>query len=209
MPDDVKPNGTGADTTWNPTPPSDTPPAWWVDPKTDPKGDNNPNETVPSWRLKEEADKRRELETKLKDYETKETEREKKNLEKQGKYKELLDTANKEVETLTAKVGTITEYDTAITGVVDAELATIKATVGDEKFDKLTSLLNMNALTALQKLQILPKLKELVGEFGEKKPDPKGGHSIPQHDTTTYDKAKGAGDFNGMLGSIIEWVLKK
>lgn len=208
MPDDVKPNGTGADTTWNPAPADDTPPAWWTDPKN-PKGDAPAPDVVPSWRLKEEADKRRDLETKLKEYETKETEREKKNLEKQGKYKELLENSTKEIEELKWKVAVITEYDTAITGVIEAELTAIKSALGEEKFTKVTTLLNLDTLTALQKLQTLPKLKELVAEFWEKKPEAKWGHSIAHHDTNTYDKAKTTGDFNGMLGAIIEWVLKK
>jgi hypothetical protein len=209
MPDDLKPNGTGADTTWTPAPASDTPPAWWTDPKTDPKGDTPPaNELVPSWRLKEEADKRREVETKLKEYETKETEREKKNLEKQGKYKELLDASSKEIETLKSQVAVIGEYDTAITGLVDVELTAIKTALGEEKFTKITTLLNLDSLSALQKLQALPKLKELVGEFWEKKPEAKWGHSISHHDTNTYDKAKSTGDFNGMLGAIIQWAIK-
>lgn len=205
MPDDIIPNGAGADTTWNPAPASDTPPAWWTDKKPDPKSDD----LVPSRRLKEEANKRRELETKVKEFETQEADREKKNLEKQGKYKELLDDANKKIDTLTGQTAVVTEYETAMTAVVDSELNIIKTTLGDEKYAKISTLLNIDTLTPLQKLQTLPKLKELMGEFIEKKPDPKWWHSIPQHDTNTYDKAKSTGDFNGLLTSIIETTIKK
>ena len=206
MPDDItNPNGAGADTTWTPAPASDTPPAW-TDKKPDPKSDTD---LVPSRRLKEEADKRRELENKVKDFEAKDADREKKNLEKQGKYKELLDDATKQIETLTSQTQVITEYDTAMTAVVESELNIIKATLGDEKLTKISSLLNLDTLTPLQKLQTLPKLKELMGELTEKKPDPKWGHSIPQHDTNTYDKAKSTGDFNGLLSSIIDSTIKK
>jgi hypothetical protein len=123
--------------------------------------------------LKEEADKRRELENKVKDFEAKDADREKKNLEKQGKYKELLDDANKQIETLTSQTQVIAEYDTAMTALVESELNSIKTTLGDEKFTKISNLLNLENLTPLQKLQTLPKLKELMGEFAEKKPDPK------------------------------------
>ena len=205
MPDDINNNGAGADTTWNPAPASDTPPAWWADKKTDPKSDTD---LVPSRRLKEEADKRRELETKVKDYEDKEADREKKNLEKQGKFKELLDDANKKIETLTDQTKVITEYETAMTAVVDSELTIIKTALGDERFARVTSLLNLDSLTPLQKIQVLPKLKELMAELWDKKPDPKWGHSISQHDTNTYDKAKSTWDFNSLLTSIMESTFK-
>lgn len=205
MPDDINNNGAGADTTWNPAPASDTLPAWWTDKKTDPKSDAD---MVPSRRLKEEADKRRELETKVKDYEEKEADREKKNLEKQGKFKELLDDANKKIQTLTEQTKVVAEYETAMTAVVESELTAIKTILGEERFAKVTNLLNLDALTPLQKIQVLPKLKELMTELGEKKPDPKWGHSILQHDTNTYDKAKSAWDFNGLLTSIMETTFK-
>gem|GEM_PF-6410680 len=115
--------------------------------------------------MKEEADKRRELETKVKDYEDKEADREKKNLEKQGKFKELLDDANKKIETLTDQTKVITEYETAMTAVVDSELTIIKTALGDERFARVTSLLNLDSLTPLQKIQVLPKLKELMAEL--------------------------------------------
>ena len=67
----------------------------------------------------------------------------------------------------------VLEYDTAMTAVVESELNSIKTTLGDEKFTKISNLLNLENLTPLQKLQTLPKLKELMGEFAEKKPDPK------------------------------------
>lgn len=199
MPEDKNnPNGTGADTTWNPAPASDTPPAW-TDP--DKKGDDNkwgnPSDVVPSRRLKEEADKRREAE------------REKKNLEKQGKFKELLDTANQEIETLKGKTKTIDEYDKAMETLVSTELEAIKTSLGEEKYKKIETLLDLGNKTALEKLQTLPKIKELVSDFLEKKPDPKWGQGIPPHDTSTYDKAKSQGDFNWMLSSIIEWAIKK
>ncbi len=211
MPEDKNnPNGTGADTTWNPAPASDTPPAW-TDP--DKKGDDNkwgnPSDVVPSRRLKEEADKRREAENKVKEYETKEAEREKKNLEKQGKFKELLDTANQEIETLKGKTKTIDEYDKAMETLVSTELEAIKTSLGEEKYKKIETLLDLPNKTALEKLQTLPKIKELVSDFVEKKPDPKWGQGIPPHDTSTYDKAKSQGDFNWMLSSIIETAIKK
>lgn len=206
MPDDITNlNGAGADTTWQQNPSSDTP-AWWADKKSDTKSDAD---LVPSRRLKEEADKRRELESKVKEYETQEAERERKNLEKQGKFKELLDDANKKIETLTQQTQVITEYETVMSTAVDAELHTIKSNLWEEKFNKISSLLSLETLTPLQKLQALPKLKELVTELADKKPEPKGGHSIAQHDNQAYDKAKSNGDFNGLLSSIIGSAIKK
>jgi DNA repair exonuclease SbcCD ATPase subunit len=67
-----------------------------------PDGGNTPpkegDNMVPSYRLKEEADKRRELETRLAEIEKQERERKAKELEEQGKYKELLKERDQELE---------------------------------------------------------------------------------------------------------------
>jgi hypothetical protein len=206
MPDDItNPNGTGADTTWTPAPASDTPPAW-TDKKPDPKSDTD---LVPSRRLKEEADKRRELENKVKEFEAKDADREKKNLEKQGKYKEFL------MMLISRLKPSRVRHRLSQNMILLWQLWWRVNSISSKQHLVMRSLwssliyLNLENLTPLQKLQTLPKLKELMGEFAEKKPDPKWGHSIPQHDTNTYDKAKSVWDFNGLLSSIIGSAIKK
>lgn len=75
-------------------------------PKTPEEGNGTPKEPenmVPSYRLKEEADKRRELENRLADIERQEKERKSKELEQQGKFQELLKEREAELEAIKAE----------------------------------------------------------------------------------------------------------
>lgn len=190
------------DTGKNPPADPNKPGAWGDDKKP---GDDNgtpPDDKkgwVPSSRLKEEADARRDAEAKLKEYQDKETAEEEKKKKAQGKYEELITEKDGKIKELDGKVQTIPQYEAKISAMTENALAGIKTAIGEEKLNKILGIVWFDALDVIGKADSLEKINALVAELAPSKPDPKGGAGIDPN-------KGGAGDgkvtFDGLLSGM-------
>lgn len=192
------------DTGKNPPKDPNAPGAGGDDPNNKGGDDKTPPEDkkgwVPSSRLKEEADARREAEAKLKEYQDKETQEEEKKKKAQGKYEELITEKDGKIKELDSKVQTIPQYEEKISAMTDNALAGIKASIGEEKLNKILGIVWFDTLDVIWKADSLEKINALVAELAPQKPDPKGGAGIDPN-------KGGAGDWKVTFDSLVSGMF--
>lgn len=180
--------------------------------------DTDKNTSVPSFRLKEEADKRRDAESQLKtandklaEYQEKERLEKEKELKAKWKFEEILKTREDEIATLTPFKEKTEQLESAVNAIVEQQLETIKTSIGEEKLNKILWLVWYENLDVLWKSNALPKINELVSElwgWNQQQSQNKGWNGIDPNKGKNLDEIAEKWGFNALLWAIIGWGNK-
>lgn len=130
--------------------------------------------TIPKYRFDEVNGKLKTTEEELAKYREKEAKEEEKKKKDQGKYEEIITTKEAEIAALKETVSQVEFLTSTVESMVNAQLAEMQASVGDEKMKTILSLVGYDTLNITGKVESLGKIKQLVAELSPpKKPDDK------------------------------------
>lgn len=201
-------NAAGGDNAWNANTATDRGGAWGDDKTKGSEEKDKGSEMIPSYRLKEEADKRREAEdkhtaaaAKLAEYEEKEKKEQEKKQREQGKFDEILAWKDKEIETLKSSTAKLTEYDAIVQATVTSELEAIEKSITKEKLDKILTTIWFAERDTLWQLAALTSVKSLVADLTPAVPSAKGWSWMKTPNNANLEEAK-KGWFNEMFKAL-------
>lgn len=162
--------------------------------------DKDDKSTVPSYRLREETEKRKAAETKLAAFEQKEKEEAEKKEKAKWNYEKVISDKEAEIATLKETTKALTDYEKIVAGGVESSLKEIEKEIWADPLKDILGMLGYESADTLGKYNLISKVRELSSKF--KTTAPSWGSAAWAANPSNIDEAK-----KWWLGSYLGAVL--